>query len=76
MTEQNEHNDALTILKNAIDKGHRFILCVEVPGSGYCRVTNIESVTDESRTLSRFARRAREAVELPDSRLVGQRVAA
>lgn len=51
----------LDLFKNALEKGHRYVLCVECPSKSTLRQTNIQDEIEVSRLLEKFARRAREA---------------
>jgi predicted peroxiredoxin len=49
------------LFRNTLQKGHRYVLCVECASRSTLRQTNIEEETDVARLLEKFARRAREA---------------
>lgn len=51
----------LDLFRAALEKGHRYILCVECESNSTIRQTNIQDETDVARLLEKFARRARVA---------------
>lgn len=53
-------NDAARLLGNVLEKGHRYVLCVEPQdGNGKAQMDNLPTRTDLARMLERFARTAR-----------------
>lgn len=58
---QDDIQQLLDLFKNALEKGHRYVLCVECESKSTLRQSNIEDEADVARFLEKFARRAREA---------------
>ncbi|MBI5330087.1 MAG: hypothetical protein HZB71_05680 [Betaproteobacteria bacterium] len=57
---QEHMEQLLDLFRNALEKGHRYVLCVESESKSTLRQTNIENETEVARLLEKFARRARE----------------
>lgn len=61
-------NDAVKMLENAIQKGHRFVLCIEPvhgPGASRAQVSNVTDAKALARMLARFHRAAIEDTKWP-----------
>lgn len=61
-------SDAVKMLENAIQKGHRFVLCIEPmhgPGASRAQVSNVMDAKDLARMLGRFHRSAVEDAKWP-----------
>ena len=54
-----EHIDQyVDLFRSALEKGHRFVLCVECPSKATLRQTNIEDEIDVARLLEKFRKNA------------------
>lgn len=58
--------DVVKMLENAIQKGHRFVLCIEPQDRmSSARMSNVTDALDLARMLARFERSAREDAKWP-----------
>lgn len=61
-----EQSDAAKMLENAIQKGHRFVLCIEPQDRmGNARMSNVLDAKDLAQMLGRFHRSAVEDAKWP-----------
>lgn len=71
MSQPNNDNgqaDVVKMLENAIQKGHRFVLCIEPvhgPGASRAQVSNVTDAKDLARMLARFHKAAVEDAKWP-----------
>lgn len=56
-----QNSQLLDLFKITLEKGYRYVLCVECPSKSTLRQTNIDEEGDVARLLEKIARRARES---------------
>lgn len=63
MKKDREDIDELMLLKGAVRKGHKYVLCIESSSGASVHQTNTESDLEMARMLERFAHNARQRGE-------------